>query len=277
MSSASQDRTSQEFLATLHVGDLCHGTVAEVTRSRGVAVTLDGYPAQPLGTVGPLDLTWRQYPATAVRAGQRITAAIIAIDLDQGQVQLSLAAAEHPELWAFLKPLRSGEILSGTVTAIERFGVFVDLDDGPEHPVLPGVGFITIPELAWHHFESATDIVRVGQHVSCEFLYFDTWNGEARLSLRATQPDPFQVFAATAAVGQTLHGYVTKVIPFGALVRVADGVEGLIHLQELAATPVEAPEDVVQVGDEVITLVIGIDRQRRKLALSRRQALHDSR
>ncbi|WP_243081835.1 S1 RNA-binding domain-containing protein [Streptomyces sp. 891-h] len=103
--------------------------------------------------------------------------------------------SENPELWAFLESLRCGELLSGTVTALERFGVFVALDDGPEHPVFPGVGFITVPELCWRRIEAASDVVHVGQRVSCEFLQFDTWNLEARLSLRATRPDPFQVFA----------------------------------------------------------------------------------
>ena len=273
MGGASEDESSRDFLATLQVGGLYSGTVTEVTRSRGAAVALDGFPTRPLGAVGPLELSWRQYPAAAVQAGQRISAEVIAIDLDEGRAQLSMAAAENPELWAFLKPLRSGEILSGTITAIERFGVFVALQEGPDHPVFPGVGFITIPELSWHSFEAATDIVQLGQHVTCEFLYFDTWNGEARLSLRATQPDPFQVLAEGITVGQTLHGRVTKLVPFGAFIQVADGVEGLIHHQELTTAPTESPEDVVRVGDEVTAIVIDIDRQQRRLALSRRQAL----
>jgi ribosomal protein S1 len=96
---------------------------------------------------------------------------------------------EHPEgLWRFLSERRFGEHLSGTVAAIESFGVFVSLDDGPDHPIFPGVGFITYPELSWRHFDSPTDIVQVGQRVTCAFLQHDTWNAEARLSLRALQP-----------------------------------------------------------------------------------------
>ncbi|WP_424710880.1 S1 RNA-binding domain-containing protein [Kitasatospora acidiphila] len=76
-------------------------------------------------------------------------------------------------------------------------------------------------------------------------------------------------------MGQTLHGQVTKLVPFGAFVQVADGIEGLIHLRELTTTPVEAPEEVVQVGDEVSVVVIEFDRERRKLALSRRQVSPD--
>ncbi|MEU1483604.1 S1 RNA-binding domain-containing protein [Streptomyces sp. NPDC005752] len=178
---------------------------------------------------------------------------------------------ENPELWTFLESLHHGEILSGTVAAIERFGVFVALDDGPDHPAFPGVGFITYPELSWRRFEAASDVVRVGQRVSCEFLQFDTWNAEARLSLRAAQPDPFQAFADRTEMGQVLHGQITGLVPFGAFVRVADGVEGLIHLKDLAQRPVASLEDSVQVGEEVTVAVVEIDRARRRLALGRLQ------
>jgi small subunit ribosomal protein S1 len=276
MGGPSDDQASREFLAAIHVGDLCNGTVTEVTR-RGVTVTLDGFAARPLGTVGSLDLSWRRHPTAAVEVGRRITAEVTAIDLVEGRAWLSMAATENPELWAFLKSLHCGEILFGTVTAIERFGVFVALDKGPDHPVFPGVGFITIPELSWRRFEAASDVVQVGQRVSCEFLQFDTWNGEARLSLRATQPDPFQAFADGVAVGQTLQGQVTELVPFGVFVQLADGIQGLVHLRELTWTPVDKPEDVVQVGDEIAVVITEIDRERRRLALSRRQVSPDLR
>lgn len=159
---------------------------------------------------------------------------------------------EYPELDAFLSSLRPGELLSGTVAAIERFGVFVQLDDGPRHPVFAGVGFVTVPELSWRHVESIADVVRTGQRVTGEFLQYDTWNMEARLSLRATQPDPLEELA----VGQELRGVVTKLVPFGVFVEVSNGVQGL------APTP-----DFAQVGDEVTVVVAEIDRVRRRLLL----------
>ncbi|MFI7643371.1 S1 RNA-binding domain-containing protein [Nonomuraea sp. NPDC049400] len=186
----------------------------------------------------------------------------------------SLAAfvrTEHPQLWAYLEVLRPGQRLSGTVAAIERFGVFVDLDDAPDHPVFPGVGFIAIPELSWRHGEDPSQVVSVGEHINCEFLGFDTHNVEARLSLRATRPDPFQQFARHAHVGQILRGPVTKVVPFGVFVRVIDGVEGLVRLSELAGPTVEASGDGVQIGDKVTVIITEIDLLRRRLALSRRQ------
>ncbi|MFJ8162125.1 S1 RNA-binding domain-containing protein [Streptomyces sp. NPDC096136] len=211
--------------------------------------------------------------ASAVQVGRRITAEVTAVDLHQRRAWLSMAAAENPELWAFLMSLRAGELLSGRVARIEPFGVFVALDDGPAHPVYPGVGFITIPELSWQRFEAATDVVQVGQQISCTFLAADTTNGEARLSLRATQPDPFQAFADATAVGERIRGRVTQLVPFGAFVRVADGIEGLVHLRDLAPVPVESPEEIVRVGDEITVVALAVDRSRRRLSLSRRHAL----
>ncbi|MEA5360134.1 S1 RNA-binding domain-containing protein [Amycolatopsis sp., V23-08] len=162
------------------------------------------------------------------------------------------------ELWTFLASLHPGALLPGTVAAIERFGVFVALDDGPRHPVFPGVGFVAYPELSWRRFEAATEVVQVGQRVSGEFLAFDTRNLEARLSLKATQVDPFPVFADVAEVGSELRGVVTKLSPIGTFVEVADAIEGLIP----SATSV-----AVQVGAEVTVVVTEIDRHRRRLTL----------
>jgi small subunit ribosomal protein S1 len=181
--------------------------------------------------------------------------------------------AEDPELWAFLTALRRGDLLSGTVAAIERFGVFVALDEGPEHPVFPGVGFVVYPELSWRRFEAATEIVHAGERVSGEFLQFDTWNLEARMSLRATQADPFPAFADAAAVGRELRGLVTVLSPIGAFVEVAAGIEGLVPQRELAWTPVKTPAEVVRIGAEVAVVVTGINRERRQLTFSLRRAL----
>ncbi|MGX5186189.1 S1 RNA-binding domain-containing protein [Streptomyces avermitilis] len=107
---------------------------------------------------------------------------------------------------AFLESLNPGENLTGTVAAIERFGVFVALGNGPKHRAFPGVGFITIPELSWRHIDAPSDVVQIGQRVSCEFLQFDTYTAQARLSLRALQPDSFRAFADRTGVDQVLHG-----------------------------------------------------------------------
>ncbi|MGW5422159.1 S1 RNA-binding domain-containing protein [Streptomyces sp. NPDC003943] len=179
--------------------------------------------------------------------------------------------SESPELWAFLESLHRGEILSGTVAAIERFGVFVALDDGPGHPTLPGVGFITVPELCWRHVDAPTDVVEVGQRVSCEFLQFDTHNAEARLSLRALEPDPFQAFAECTGAGQELRGTVGRVLPFGVFVGLGDGVAGLIPFREVHGRPAAGSPEDFEAGEEVAVVVTHIDRPTRRVFLSRSQ------
>ncbi|MGJ5947830.1 S1 RNA-binding domain-containing protein [Streptomyces neyagawaensis] len=260
------------FLAGIRVGEVLGGVVAEVT-SRGVAVVLDGFPSRPLGAVGELDLTWGPGAEADLVVGRRVTGEVIGVDPGRGEVRMSTAATRHPLLWRFLRGLRAGRVLSGTVASIESFGVFVALDEGPAHPIHPGVGFVTFPELSWRYFDDPSDVVRVGERVSGAFLHFDTSNGEARLSLRALLPDPFQEFADAVAVGQVLRGRVTRVVPFGVFVEVADGVQGLVRPPTgPAAERPTAPEEVGAQGEEVAVAVVEVDRERRTLLLSRVRA-----
>ncbi|WP_256925061.1 S1 RNA-binding domain-containing protein [Streptomyces sp. Amel2xC10] len=262
------------FLRAVRVGDVVEGVVASVGRS--VRVTLDGFLARPLGEIGPLDTPWGQSRETAFAVGRRISALVTAVDRDEERVGLSPADTAHPDLWAFLSGLRPGRSLTGTVASIERYGVFVALDEGPDHPVFPGVGFITYPELSWNRFESASEVVRVGQRVTCAFLQFDTWNGEARLSLRATLPDPFLAFADAfdAAGGEgrevTYRGQVTKVTPIGVFVRVADGVEGLVPVEgvKVSGRSEAADEGGGIVGDQVDVVVARVVREGRRVVLA---------
>ncbi|MFE3456413.1 S1 RNA-binding domain-containing protein [Nocardiopsis aegyptia] len=270
-------QAAQDFLAGVAVGDVLGGTVTAVGDHRDASVALDGCAGPVLGEIRSSDLSWRRFADATVRVGERITAEVVSMDRGKGRVRLSTAATENPELWRFLKGLRAGEHLSGTIASIESFGVFVALDEGPDHPVFPGVGFIAYPELSWHLFKDPTEVVRVGERVRCEFLVCDTWNGEARLSLRATRPDPFQSFADRTPVGREIRARVVKLSPVGAFLEDADGVLGLVPLRELAETPVAAPEEVVRVGDEITAVVTALDRERRRLTLSLRDVPSGSR
>jgi ribosomal protein S1 len=292
--------SDQDPMAAVRVGDLVAGSVAGVT-SHGVAVALDGFGGAGAGLVGCLDYSWRGDRGTPAR-GERISAEVIAVDRRERQIRLSRAATENPELWAFLKTLQRGQLLSGTVVAIESYGVFVDLDDGPGHPCFAGVGFVTMPELSWRHFTDPAEVIALGQRVTGEFLAFDTSNGEARMSIRATQPDPFRDFARAVPVGHVLRGEVTKLVPFGVFVRVRDGVEGLVHRDDLGGDGSggdgfggvnlsgdgsggddlggddltggdgfggDGPAGPVLVGDEITVTVADVDLCRRRLTLKR--------
>ncbi|WP_405575337.1 S1 RNA-binding domain-containing protein [Streptomyces sp. NBC_01167] len=169
--------------------------------------------------------------------------------------------------WAFLKTLRRGEICSVTVTEIAGFGVtFVDIGGF--------TAMINIPELSWRRINHPADIVSVGQRISAEILDVDLVRERVSLSLKALQQDPMRQLLQQ--VGQITNGVVTKLVPFGAFVRIEDredGLEGLVHLAELAEEQGERPQDVIQVGDTLAVKIVDVDPQRRRITLSHLQAL----
>ena len=129
-----------------------------------------------------------------------------------------------------------------------------------------------VSELSWKHIDHPSEVVEVGQEVTVEVLDVDMDRERVSLSLKATQEDPWQQFARTHQIGQVVPGKVTKLVPFGSFVRVDEGIEGLVHISELAERHVEIPEQVVQVGDEIFVKVIDIDLERRRISLSLKQA-----
>jgi small subunit ribosomal protein S1 len=133
-------------------------------------------------------------------------------------------------------------------------------------------GLVHVSELSWKHIDHPSEVVEVGQEVTVEVLDVDMDRERVSLSLKATQEDPWQHFARTHQIGQVVPGKVTKLVPFGAFVRVEDGIEGLVHISELAERHIELPEQIVQVNDDIFVRVIDIDLERRRISLSLKQA-----
>src|SRR5205809_58961 len=200
--------------------------------------------------------------------GQEIEAKIIDLDKNRNNVVLSrrawLEQTQSEVRHTFLNTLSKGQIRKGVVSSIVNFGAFVDLG---------GVdGLVPVSELSWKHIDHPSEVVEVGQEVTVEVLDVDMDRERVSLSLKSTQEDPWQQFARTHQIGQVVPGRVTKLVPFGAFVRVEEGIEGLVHISELADRHVEIPEQVVQVGDEIFVKVIDIDLERRRISLSLKQA-----
>ncbi|GAA4964078.1 30S ribosomal protein S1 [Kineococcus glutinatus] len=200
--------------------------------------------------------------------GKTIEAKIIELDKNRNNVVLSrrawLEQTQSEVRQTFLQTLQKGQVRSGVVSSIVNFGAFVDLG---------GVdGLVHVSELSWKHIDHPSEVVEVGQEVTVEVLDVDMDRERVSLSLKATQEDPWQHFARTHAIGQVVPGKVTKLVPFGAFVRVDDGIEGLVHISELAERHVEVPEQVVQVNADIFVKVIDIDLERRRISLSLKQA-----
>ncbi len=199
--------------------------------------------------------------------GTELEAKIIELDRNRNNVVLSrrafLEESQSEGRKKFLENLTKGERRKGTVSSIVNFGAFVDLG---------GVdGLVHVSELSWKHVDHPSEVATVGQEVEVEVLDVDLDRERVSLSLKATQEDPWKEFERKYKAGEILKGQVTKLVPFGAFVRVAQGIEGLVHISELSHEHVDTPESVLSVGDEVTAKVIDVDVSRRRVSLSMRQ------
>jgi small subunit ribosomal protein S1 len=199
--------------------------------------------------------------------GTELECKIIELDRNRNNVVLSrrafLEESQSEGRKTFLQNLQKGERRKGTVSSIVNFGAFVDLG---------GVdGLVHVSELSWKHVDHPQEVVTVGQEVEVEVLDVDLERERVSLSLKATQEDPWKEFERTSQAGAIIDGTVTKLVPFGAFVRVAQGIEGLVHISEISHEHVDAPESVLSVGQEVKVKVIDVDVARRRVSLSMRQ------
>jgi small subunit ribosomal protein S1 len=200
--------------------------------------------------------------------GRKLECKIIELDKNRNNVVLSrrafLEETQREQRDEFLANLKPGEIRTGVVSSVVNFGAFVDLG-GMD-------GLVHVSELSWKHVDHPSSVVQVGDDVTVQVLDVDLERERISLSLKATQQDPWQEFADGHQVGELVYGRVTKLVPFGAFVQVGDGIEGLVHISEMAVHHVEAPEQVVTPGEELWVKIIDIDLDRRRISLSIKQA-----
>ena len=238
------------------------GTIIEVVKGGLIVdIGLRGFLSASL-------IELRRVRDLAPYLGQKVEAKILELDKNRNNVVLSrralLEESQSANRSTFLADLAKGQIRTGVVSSIVNFGAFIDLG---------GVdGLVHVSELSWKHIEHASEVVEIGQEVTVEVLEVDQDRERVSLSLKATQEDPWAVFARTHAIGQYAPGKVTKLVPFGAFVRVADGIEGLVHISELSSKHIELAEQVVSVNQDVFVKVIDIDLERRRISLSLKQA-----
>ncbi|HUK95735.1 MAG TPA: S1 RNA-binding domain-containing protein, partial [Gaiellaceae bacterium] len=159
-----------------------------------------------------------------------------------------------------LDRLNPGDVVDGQISNIVDFGAFVDLD-GMD-------GLIHISELSWSHVNHPSEVLEIGQDVKVKVLDIDRERQRISLGLKQTQSDPWQEVLEQYQEGDEVEGKVTKVVTFGAFVEILPGVEGLVHISELAQHHVENPREVVSQGDLVRAKIIEVDAERRRLSLS---------
>ncbi len=244
--------------AAAESGEPVEGTVIEVVKG-GLIIDLGVRGFLPASLV---DI--RRVQNLDEFLGQKIECKVIELNRSRNNVVLSRRAVleeERKEVrQQILDRLQPGMVVEGAISNIVDFGAFVDLD---------GIdGLIHISELSWSHVNHPSEILSIGDVVPVKVLDIDRERQRISLGLKQTQADPWQRVIETYQVGDELEGKVTKVVTFGAFVEIMDGVEGLVHISELAQHHVENPREIVEPGQAVRVKILEIDSERRRLSLS---------
>ena len=244
--------------AAAESGEPVEGTVIEVVKG-GLIIDLGVRGFLPASLV---DI--RRVPNLDEYLATKIETKVIELNRSRNNVVLSRRAVleeERKEVrQQILDRLQPGLVVEGQISNIVDFGAFVDLD---------GIdGLIHISELSWSHVNHPSEILNIGDTVQVKVLDIDRDRQRISLGLKQTQEDPWQRIVDTYSIGDELQGAVTKVVTFGAFVEILDGVEGLVHISELAGHHVESPREIVHPGDEIRVKILEIDSERRRLSLS---------
>jgi small subunit ribosomal protein S1 len=199
--------------------------------------------------------------------GQEMECRIIEMDRNRNNVVLSrrsvLEEEKKHEKSKILENITKGAVLSGKISSIVDFGAFVDLG---------GIdGLIHISELSWNHIDHPSEVVSIGDEVNVQVLEIEFDRERISLGLRQTQEDPWKERASKYSVGQVCGGRATKLVPFGVFVEIEEGLEGLIHISELAHRHVEMPQEIVKPNETVEAKIVGIDFDKRRVSLSIKQ------
>src|ERR671937_127042 len=278
---------------TINEGEVVHGKVVRVDKDE-VLVDI-GYKSEGVIPVAELSIRRSINPADEVNIGDEIDALVLTKEDAEGRLILSKKRARFEIAWkaieqaaesgdpvngkvielnrsrnnvvlsrravlederkemrqAILDRLNPGDVVDGQISNIVDFGAFVDLD-GMD-------GLIHISELSWSHVNHPSEVLEIGQNVKVKVLDIDRERQRISLGLKRTQSDPWQQVLESYRQGDVVEGRVTKVVTFGAFVEILPGVEGLVHISELAQHHVENPREVVSQGDAVNVLILEDD------------------
>ena len=271
---ARPDHRWRELAQKQKSGEVLRARVLEANRGGVVVdVGLRGFvPLSQLASIGPIPRSEGETATVpeAVRSlvGKELPLRVIEVDAQRNRLILSEKTAVH-ELRRARKAraaeeLMAGDIREGVVTHISGFGVFVDIGVAD--------GLVHRSEITWDKGVNPLTVHKVGDAVRVVVTGVDAQRDRISLSIRRLREDPWARVGSDYVVGQDVDAVVTRLMPFGAFARIAEGLEGLIHVTELASERVSVPAETVKVGDRLRVRIVAIDPERRRLSLSVRQA-----
>ncbi|NJK44455.1 MAG: 30S ribosomal protein S1 [Pleurocapsa sp. SU_196_0] len=259
-----KNKAKEQTLERLAPKTILEGQVVEIT-DFGVFVNLGGVD----GLVHRSELTYARFghPKEVVKLGETVKVQVMDVDNDRDRINLSMKALS-PDPWQeAMEKYTIGQRVKGKVTNLTNFGAFVELESGLE-------GLIHVSELSWtKRVRHPNEVLKEGDEVEAVVLRMDAKDRRISLGLRQTQPDPWSALPAKYPPGTPVKGKVTGLTDFGVFMEIEDGIEGLIHISELANERVTNPADLFKRGDEIEAVVLNIDPVDQRASLSRKRAL----
>lgn len=254
----------EKILSELQVGDVMEGTAKNIT-DFGVFVDLGGVD----GLLHITDLSWGRvsHPSEVVQLDQKLTVKVLDYDRERQRISVGLKQLQaHP--WDGVDDRYPvGAKVLGKVVSIARYGAFVELEKGLE-------GLVHISEMSWtQHVKHPSAMLSVGDEIEVVILNIDKEGRKISLGMKQVDADPWENLEQKYAPGSRHTGKVRDLVPFGAFVELEDGIDGLVHISDLSWTKrVRHPGEILQKGEEVEIVVLGFDRNERRIALGLKQA-----
>jgi small subunit ribosomal protein S1 len=274
MSRAQQERDWREAEALLESGEVFESAV--IGFNRGGVICRVGkvrgfIPASQLVTKGETTPDTTEDNRYASMVGKSLWLKVVELDRKRNRLILSERLAQRERRRGrkdeLLSELKKGDVRTGRISSLAKFGAFVDLGGAD--------GLIHLSELSWSRVNHPNEVIQVGDQVQVYVLNVDRERKRIGLSLRRLEPEPWSVVHDRYSVGQVVEGVITKLASFGAFARVDGTLEGLIHISELANHRVTHPREVVKEGDVLNLRVIRIDPARRRMGLSLKRAAEE--
>lgn len=268
---ARQEKSWRELQTKYDANELIEAEVVNYNKG-GLLVNLDGVrgfvPASQVIEITTGDEAQKQAEMARL-VGRTLQLKIIEINRNRNRLILSerqaLQERRDEMKEKLIEELTEGEIRRGRVSSICDFGAFVDVGGAD--------GLVHLSELSWSRVKHPSEVLNVGDEVDVYVLGINPEERKIALSIKRTQPEPWTWVATKYEVNQLVYGTVTQLANFGAFARIEDGIEGLIHVSELAEERVEHPRQIVHEGQELILRIIRIDPARRRMGLSLRRAV----
>ena len=221
------------------------------------------------GLVHISEMSWVKrvnHPSELVNIGDEIQVSVLGIDKSGEQMSLGMKQTQDNPWDKVEGKYPIGKEISGRVRNLTNYGAFIELEEGID-------GLLHVSDMSWtRKISHPNEVLEKGQELTCRILAVDTERRRIALGLKQMNEDPWTSdIPQRYSPGQKITGKVTKITNFGVFVGLENGLEGLLHISELAEHKVENPEDVVNVGDELEVKVLRVDTEERKIGLSRRR------